>query len=1190
MNAFIRRWSLCVLSCSMPLALAGCWLDFGGDLPGSFPLGGSVSGLNASGLVLANGTDTLSVDSGATSFTMPGSVLAGAAYSIHVQAQPAGMTCSVAAGSGTMPAADMRNAVVTCSANAYRLGGSLSGLTTSGLVLANGADTLSVGSGSTSFTLPASVASGSSYAVTVQTQPAGQTCSVNNGSGQMGTADVTSVALSCTDQPFTVGGSISGLATSGLVLANGSSTLTVAAGATTFTLPAPVSYGAPYAITVQAQPTGLSCSVANGSGTMGAANATNVALTCAANSYSLGGTISGLTSPGLVLANGSDVITVAPQAGSFTMSNPVTYGGSYAVTVQTQPTGLTCSLAHASGTMGAGNVTSAAITCAANSYTLGGTISGLSRSGLVLANGSDTLAVAANASTFTMSSPVAYGGSFAMTVQAQPTGQTCSLANAAGGMGAANETRVEVTCTANRYAVGGSISGLTRAGLVLANGTDTLSVDSGATSFTMPGSVLAGAAYSIHIQAQPAGMTCSVAAGSGTMPAADMRNAVVTCSANAYRLGGSLSGLTTSGLVLANGADTLSVGSGSTSFTLPASVASGSSYAVTVQTQPAGQTCSVNNGSGQMGTADVTSVALSCTDQPFTVGGSISGLATSGLVLANGSSTLTVAAGATTFTLPAPVSYGAPYAITVQAQPTGLSCSVANGAGTMGAANVTNVALTCSTNSYSVSGTISGLTATGLVLANGSDTLGVAPGSAGFTMDQPVAYGGAYGVTVQTQPAGQTCSVANGAGTMGAAQVTNVAITCSANSYTLGGSISGLNNAGLVLTNGSDTLAVAANATSFTMPTSVAFGASYAVTVATQPNWLSCSVTSGTGTMGTAAVSNVAVSCVPSVHVSTVAGSGTAGVTDATGTAAQFDTPSGIAVDANGNIYVADQFNHKIRKIAPSGVVTTLAGSGNNGDVDGTGSAAEFSYPFAVVVDAAGTVYVTDEGNHKIRRITPAGVVTTLAGSGWPGYAEGTGSAAEFDSPEGLALDADGDLYVAERGNHIIRKVTPAGVVTTLAGSGSQGSADGLGTAASFNAPTGVAVDGSGNVYVTDLFGHKVRKISAAGAVSTLAGSNIPGSTDATGTAASFTYPAGIAVDASGTLYVSTYGGNTVRKISPAGVVTTYAGTGSLGSTDGTALAASFTGPIGLALDAAGGTLYVADSDGHKIRRISNAP
>lgn len=274
--------------------------------------------------------------------------------------------------------------------------------------------------------------------------------------------------------------------------------------------------------------------------------------------------------------------------------------------------------------------------------------------------------------------------------------------------------------------------------------------------------------------------------------------------------------------------------------------------------------------------------------------------------------------------------------------------------------------------SFSLGGSVSGLNTSGLVLANGSSTLTVAANATTFTLPTPVNYGRPLRPhRAGAQPTGLTCSVANGAGTMGAAQVTNVAITCSANSYTLGGSISGLVNAGLVLTNGSDTLAVAANATSFTMPTPVAYGASYAVTVvATQPNWLTCSVTSGTGTMGTAAVSNVAVSCTPSVHVSTVAGSGAAGVTDATGTAAQFDTPSGVAVDADGNVYVADWYNHVIRKVTPAGVVTTLAGTGSLGSTDGTALAASFNGPIGLALDAAGgTLYVADSDGHRIRRI-----------------------------------------------------------------------------------------------------------------------------------------------------------------------------------------------------------------------------
>ena len=178
-----------------------------------------------------------------------------------------------------------------------------------------------------------------------------------------------------------------------------------------------------------------------------------------------------------------------------------------------------------------------------------------------------------------------------------------------------------------------------------------------------------------------------------------------------------------------------------------------------------------------------------------------------------------------------------------------------------------------------------------------------------------------------------------------------------------------------------------------------------------------------------------------------------------------------MAVDGSGNVYVADSGNYTIRKITPAGVVSTLAGlAGSSGSADGTGSAARFYYPTGVAVDGSGNVYVADTGNYTIRKITPAGVVSTLAGlAGSTGSADGTGSAARFYYPYGVAVDGSGNVYVADTGNYTIRKITPAGVVSTLAGTaGSSGSADGTGSAARFNYPTGVAVDGSGNVYVAD--------------------------------------------------------------------------------------------------------------------------
>jgi len=262
------------------------------------------------------------------------------------------------------------------------------------------------------------------------------------------------VAVTCSEKAYAISGTVQGLNGSGLVLANGADSVSVSSGSSTFTLSTPVAYGGSYAITVATQPQGVSCSIQNGTGTMGAAAVINVAVTCSDQSYALGGTVSGLTVAGLVLANGHDTVQVLAHAYTFMLPAAVPFSSHYSVTVATQPTGLTCVVSNGSGPMPASNVTNVAVTCATTTYTLGGVVIAgtLTASGLVLANGTDKLAVAANASVFSMPTGVAGGASFSVTVAAQPAGLLCTVTDGMGTMPSAAFNSVQVTCTARAWA------------------------------------------------------------------------------------------------------------------------------------------------------------------------------------------------------------------------------------------------------------------------------------------------------------------------------------------------------------------------------------------------------------------------------------------------------------------------------------------------------------------------------------------------------------------------------------------------------------------------------------------------------------------------------------------------------------------------------------------------------------------
>ena len=666
---------------------------------------------------------------------------------------------------------------------------------------------------------------------------------------------------------FSVSVNVSGLAGSGLVLQNnGVNDLAIPQDGVWF-FSQDLTAGAAYNVTVSSQPSALSqiCVVTGGSGAIANADVNNIAINCTTQSYTLGGTVTGLSGSGLQLQiNGSEVLAVTPsETGTvaFQFTQALIDGSNYNVLVLTQPSApdQLCGVTNGGGVLQGSAVTNISISCvtATTTHSISGSVEGLQGSGLILQNNSgDNLPITTNG-VFSFGQLLANGSNYQVTVLTQPSGlnQTCTVSNGAGTLTGADINNVSVVCTTVSYAVGGSVAGLAGGGLQLQNnGGDTLTIPAGATTFQFGQLLPDGSAYAVTVLIQPGNpnQTCSVVSGAGVIAGADVGNISISCSTTGYTLGGSITGLAGNGLQLQNGSEILDVATGSTGFQFSTPLSDGSSYDVTVLTHPDTpyQICTVTNGAGVVTGGAVSSVSVTCVaGMVINSFAAVPDIITAGdsaalqVSYANGSGTIDNGVG------PVTASDSVPVAPTVTTDYT-LTVSDAVGRSINQTTRVTVVAapvitsFTASPLSVSPGASVT-LTTN---FSNGSGSIDNAVGAVN-SGDAPV-----------VNPTATTTYRLTVTNTAGRQVFQDVTVTVVAASYTIGGSVTGLAGILLLDNNGAEKLSVSANG-NFTFSTPLADGQSYNVTVSSPPANQTCIVSNGSGVVAGVDISGISVSC-----------------------------------------------------------------------------------------------------------------------------------------------------------------------------------------------------------------------------------------------------------------------------------------------------------------------------------------
>ena len=826
-----------------------------------YGISGVVQGLTGSPItIVLNGRHTVTVPTDGN-FYMGSFVPSGGAYALSVPSQPNNTICTITNGTGTMANANVTNVAIACQPT-QALVGTVTGLDLGAQVtLQNGNTRIVVRGIAAPFSFPRMLP-GTNYNVTIAAQPSNQVCTVPSGVGVTAQADIF-VAVTCRDLSFHLGGTVAGLlAHTYVTLANGNDVVRSTNG--NYVFPTVVHNGNNYNASL-ISPVGQNCTFTGSvpsSGVMPDDPVSTLNVSCLPLTYSFGGAVSGLTGNTNLTVSNANVTTSAGN-GTYVISQ-VAYASHANVTIA-PPTGQTCRFSNGSSAyafvMGAGAMTNMNITCTMNAYTIGGTVTGLVAQASVLLTNANSVSKASNGK-YILAGTFTYGTDYNISI-ASPAGQSCAFvggSNGIGTMGAANVTNLNVTCSPLTFALGGTISGVVaNANVVLSFGGQSVSATNGTYTFATP---IAYNTRYLVVFAAPANQQCQFSPPSnnvGTIGLGNVNNVNVTCTPKPFTLGGNISGLVgTNTVLMTSGVDRAAFRNGNYHF--PTAINYDSNYTAALISPP-NHTCHfspANGNVGIMGGANISDLNVVCTPASFPLGGQIIGLlANTNVTITQGNASITAGNGNYAFPM---LAYGTPYTLALT-QPTGQACVLfptSAASGSMPAAPV-NANVLCSIRSYSIGGSVSGLTGT-LRLTNGNDVRPIYTNGS-FNMPTSIPYQTHYNVSISAQPNHQLCIVTQGNGIVGAANVTTVLVNCGP-AYRLSGSVSNLVSGGnVVVANGQDAVTVVADDPNWTLPTRLAPGADYNIVVMRQPTGETCKVALGSGVMPTQSIENIAVQC-----------------------------------------------------------------------------------------------------------------------------------------------------------------------------------------------------------------------------------------------------------------------------------------------------------------------------------------